>query len=1287
MMFWLVKSLNTQCVLQCLALLRSPESSGFKVHAAYQDELAQPQGARDMVPIDECGATGNYFPAWVEQGGRRPMRLLRRRVQRCVPEEVGWPGRPGRLRPDTQQRRPAQHCLLPDGRCSLAPEQISLLSPNWSSSEFDLNEIRLIVYQDCERRGRQVLFDSKAVRKIDEAVVQYTRPASDVNMLGEMMFGSVAMSYKGSTLKIHYIRLQDSFEYINQDPSLGKLNSNQNGLGTCRSGSNLGVLQLCSSKLLQGVSEGGPLRLIRSASFFAAHSTPVDMPSRGQNEDRDSGIARSASLSSLLVTPFPSPSSSSSSSSSYQRRWLRSQTTSLENGIIPRSTEEMFSMADESCSSNPAMVRRKKIAISIIFSLPEKEEAQRNFQDFFFSHFPLFESHMNKLKYAIEKAMISCRKIAESSQRVQVYISRVMDALGEFRFFAALLTAVLTYHLAWVPTVMPVDHPPIKAFSEKRTSQSVNMLAKSHPYNPLWAQLGDLYGAIGSPVRLTRTVIVGKRKELVQRLLYVLTYFIRCSELQENQLTWSEKAGEGEQVLNGSKITTALEKGEVEESDYVVVTVKNEPALVPPILPPKNDGSKNNSTPEWVHEPESTQAVLVSSKEKKETIGKDNQTSETSIDCLTSHFCKGASDGRKRTITDTGIISYHSGESSKLEDVMDVKKNKNQNEKKVEKQFSSRSSALPCPERSGHRSSHLEKVTFQIGSSASPESDLETHRREMEENLNALIKNPEVIHCASSSTNLTVDASQNQEDSCEAAFIPISKHNVCYAQIPPCEERESILNQHMESKGIEVNLINSISSELLLPSDNIENVKLTNMKENRTLCSGNLENCSSDCVEADSAVKQDSPKVRAKDVPYGDSGRKTSFRVEGDIPRNESSDSALGASDEEGDCCIPDEVHHDNISKRLEEFAEVELPLPRSNTISSQCVKNFGRSLLGGYCHTYIPDLVLHGINNDEKLKQYLLADLFHAMHHPVLDEPIAEAVCIIADTDKWNVQVATSQRKMMDSVKLGKDVLVSSQVSSLLQSILQLYKLNVPADFGPLDVGLLPLPMPWTELCHYSWDVTTSVPATALCGDIPLCILTLMLVSQRLEVIEQWVGNQKRTVDGRVYRQAVGEKETASYAVRAPRAMDHCEGKRSPEGSSSCLQLTEVSTKGREKEAEQSCVCVSACMALPSPAVHLRQCRDVVTPAEQELDTFPQSWEQLGMFGDLPREGKEYFDIPSYLPLVSLGKVFGPTKYSGEKGKRMCCEENVVIPGNFHKQKNQIKMTLPYLELKCDCK
>ena len=97
--------------------------------------------------------------------------------------------------------------------------------------------------------------------------------------------------------------------------------------------------------------------------------------------------------------------------------------------------------------------------------------------------------------------------------------------------------------------------------------------------------LGDLYGAIGSPVRLTRTVVLGKQKDLVQRILYVLTYFVRCSELQENQLMWSGGPARGEQVLHGSSITTALERGEVEESEYVVVTVRSEPALLPPTLP------------------------------------------------------------------------------------------------------------------------------------------------------------------------------------------------------------------------------------------------------------------------------------------------------------------------------------------------------------------------------------------------------------------------------------------------------------------------------------------------------------------------------------------------------------------------------------------------------------------------------------------------------------------------------------------------------------------------------
>jgi hypothetical protein len=44
----------------------------------------------------------------------------------------------------------------------------------------------------------------------------------------------------------------------------------------------------------------------------------------------------------------------------------------------------------------------------------------------------------------------------------------------------------------------------------------------------------DLYGAIGYPLKLARTVVVGKKADLVKKLLYILTYFIRCSDVQEN---------------------------------------------------------------------------------------------------------------------------------------------------------------------------------------------------------------------------------------------------------------------------------------------------------------------------------------------------------------------------------------------------------------------------------------------------------------------------------------------------------------------------------------------------------------------------------------------------------------------------------------------------------------------------------------------------------------------------------------------------------------------------------
>ncbi|KAM5172143.1 folliculin-interacting protein 1 isoform 1-T1 [Mantella aurantiaca] len=1057
---------------------------------------------------------------------------------------------------------------------------------SWPSYEFDPSQIRLIVYQDCEKRGRNVLFDSSAKRKTEDLSVsklvsdapvrvfgkccqlrpggdssssldssanssdtkeqcpkyQSSRCSSDANMLGEMMFGSVAMSYKGSTLKIHQIRsppqlmlskvftartgssiygslntLQDSLEYISHDNNTLKAENSSimNGLL-----GNIGLSQLCSPR--RAFSEQGPLRLIRSASFFAVHSNPMDMPGRGFNDDRDSGIARSASLSSLLITPFPSPSSSlnSSCASSYQRRWRRSQTTSLENGVFPRwSVEESFNMSDESCGPNLGVTRKKKIAIGVIFSLSADDEENGKFHEFFFSHFPLFESHMNKLKSAIEQAMKMSRRSADANQRSLAY-NKIVEALNEFRtticnlytmprisepvwltmmsgspeknnlcqrfmkefaflmeyasknqFLPALLTAVLTNHLAWVPTVMPNGQPPIKIFLEKHSSQSVNMLAKTHPYNPLWAQLGDLYGAIGSPVRLARTVVIG-RQDLVQRLLYFLTYFIRCSELQETHLL---ENGEDEAiVMPGTVITTMLQKGEVEESDYVFITMhKNKGCLL-------NNDSDETRTFEnkccccqcpITDQQKSQEEKVDSLRSTKESLEAGTNVSQVMTQ-TSSQEVAGYTEvykDKSRTCLETKIetvVNIRAAPVEKcsmavgcLEPSIQVVENETLQEESlavkgirtneicIEKKPPDKipTAAVPCV-----AGQLLNKVKFQIGDSMSPDSDIEIKSQNVVDQIQKHHLKPVQEQRTHASDPISV-AKHNAED--QKNSVSCEKLSRVASQLqnwnPFHQENISMFDEYFPEDGsIEAKVIDDIPEAKQQDTGCSQRLCETDKapSNGKTVLPNICKNC---CAEQD---QRDNVSVS---VPHGDkekSENKAVLDTDWDIPRNESSDSALGDSESED---TGHELHAPSIryygAEQVDWMEEEEIAFPGSKLVEVNSVKpniaNFGRSLLAGYCSSYVPDFVLQGIASEEKLRPCLMSDLSHAVQHPVLDEPIAESVCIIADVHKWSVQVASSQRRTTDN-KLGKEVLVSSLVSSLLHSTLQLYKHNLSANF-----------------------------------------------------------------------------------------------------------------------------------------------------------------------------------------------------------------------------------------------
>jgi len=101
-----------------------------------------------------------------------------------------------------------------------------------------------------------------------------------------------------------------------------------------------------------------------------------------------------------------------------------------------------------------------------------------------------------------------------------------------------MLTGILTHHLGWVATVSAFNSAGLRRSESSASAAAIEQRAKllqvaqKHPYNALWAQLGDLYGAIGMPPKLARTIVCGAEKLWVEKLLNVLTYFIRCSEVR-----------------------------------------------------------------------------------------------------------------------------------------------------------------------------------------------------------------------------------------------------------------------------------------------------------------------------------------------------------------------------------------------------------------------------------------------------------------------------------------------------------------------------------------------------------------------------------------------------------------------------------------------------------------------------------------------------------------------------------------------------------------------------------
>ncbi|GAB1598979.1 folliculin-interacting protein 1-like isoform X2 [Argonauta hians] len=829
----------------------------------------------------------------------------------------------------------------------------------WISPEFDKKQVRLVVYLDSDLRGRQLLFDSKAFPQMEENN-EYPRPGSDVEILEEMIFGSVAMAYKGASLKVHILR--SPHQLMLTKVFLPEQEKKETG-SEVDSDSYISLPPADLSSLKCSSSKGN-----------IAHSLPMDMPLRNYDAEEDSGRA-SITSSDSFTTSFPSPGSSTASSyNSLHRRWMRAQKTSLES----RGRKGSQEIVGSDTSSLPRS-RRNKLGIAVLFNLWNDEEKNSMFLTFFFAHIPLFEGHLEKLSQAVNHAfnnkkyflsivmegldvlrsdlhdLYTAPRLSEPvwlsmmahSNYKYVHCNKFMQQftalVDKFEnknthfFISTVISAVLTYHLAWVPTVTPTGGSTSKKYMDKHSAKWLDALARTHPYNPLWAQLGDLYGSIGNPLRLSRTVVTGKKADLVSKILHILSYFIRCSEVHEN--------------IDLSNVTSALEgvsfedtSSECERTLSDIISMDRESIMDVQINNLINEFRTNEIDDSF---PSNEKACSMTITNVHEHLPCENVHVVGHATSLDSHPTE--------TLVRTGRSNSCSSNSGATSLCQNLKKNRSKLSEQLAQhdfqQSSSKSTSSICDVQNGFK----EDVNNTLDE-YSPPSELRT-KEEVVGNSESGLPIVDILSASNSVATSVINSSlfMDQED-------PLQD-----GQSSATCSKTYLSNGQPANVPSKVSLARSVSS-------------LSEASRSRHLSSASANTHDVELID---------PLFTCKELP---------------MPK----------------------CNSQGTKKAVSSFA-----------------KNFGRSLLADFSDHYLSDFVLHGTSSSH-FHRKMNKDLQQAVQHSILDEPITEAVCILANTDEWSVSIASSCRIDKCPVPCS----ASRLVCDMVESVSDLWKLKMSPEF-----------------------------------------------------------------------------------------------------------------------------------------------------------------------------------------------------------------------------------------------
>ena len=216
---------------------------------------------------------------------------------------------------------------------------------------------------------------------------------------------------------------------------------------------------------------------------------------------------------------------------------------------------------------------------------------------------------------------------------------------------------------------MPSSFPGIGENSlNKPGSSVVEQFSQLHWYSPTRVQFKEMHGIVGCPAKNVKTLVITDEEELARKLVFVLSYFIRCSQVFEREMKFLDTDFHSIKYrINKNDVPKKTEQEEVTTSKVLIMSKSSSS----PSLEPKNTKNQsmkksksficslsemeNQAHETYSHSPNEKVNFLIGENENL------NINSEVGGECLDSSQldeCQSSMDSEMRSlhIDDPGVI-------------------------------------------------------------------------------------------------------------------------------------------------------------------------------------------------------------------------------------------------------------------------------------------------------------------------------------------------------------------------------------------------------------------------------------------------------------------------------------------------------------------------------------------------------------------------------------------------------------------------------------------------------